>query len=667
MPSPNHSQHKQCPTSTGQDHPKPFVTVHIYSTEQPSIFKKTCNPKPKLMPLVSEPHSSDSAKLSIDEQLIVSQCKVLLVPEDAESLTHDSPLSSWIAAWERAGILASVMTAVLGDIDLAKLIIESHQLRPEEIELSAWPIWGLRVIGDEQRQYLNAQALHKTSVGGLRICDTSMRRCKRFGIEASMIDWLRVWKGTSTRNPFMAAVAGVGHCYQPTAISQCEMQAMPLPVSYRISVLAPRFRRSLNPSYVLSGYLRTDQSGSFYGYHPLTREQIPSVDVFSWLASNRLAVTQQIFGSHPFSLIERSMGADLSKADGCHVMGLHIRKEPYTGNEAMPVAYDVVSVIELRGDASAGGVISSASLPTRKRMPGVFPDTWIIDSSVSNSSDQSRTNRHSLHLCRAANSFESIINNWLIQVASGCGLPMHRSHDSFRTAKCSDAGALGTKYLLYPATEYAVRIGSEHSSRAYSKFRLPIGSLIGAGLALSGVNHGEEHPINSRLAIEQLIEMVGGCMRHPQPDLNCLLRWLIFDSLVGAISQIAYRYQIVSLDTCLALSPIPFWSTDNDSSFCERTRKDFGYQALVCRNEARRMLDGDSLGKLASHAGLPAVAIKRFRAECFDSLVRSAPTVKARLENEAKMHGALHSQSFRSAKSMLEWISEPEQPHGVDL
>lgn len=620
------------------------------------------------MPLLNETPAGGLTRITAEEQLIVSQCKVLLVADDVSALTHDSPLSAWIKAWDRAGILDSVMTAVLGDIDLARFILRSHQLELEDIEVAAWPVWGLLVLSDEHRQQLNTQVLNRSGFHYQEICVVSMHRCKRYGTEATLMDWWRVWKGSSIRNSFMAAVAGVGHCYQPANISQCEMETNPPSVSYRIGVLlASTYRRTKNPSYVLSGYLRRSPLGGFYGYHPLTREQIPSVDVFSWLSRNRLAVTQLLYGSHPFSLIEHSVGTELARLDGLHVMGIHIRKMPSSGSESTPVAYDVVRVPDLRCGSTNAGFISAASLPSTRRMPGVFPDTWIIDSSEPSDQSRIRQDGMGLYLCRAADPFESIINHWLIQVASSCGVPMHRSHESFRTAKNSDANGPASKFLLYPASEYAVRIRGDYSSRSYSKFRLPMGSLIGSSLALNGINQDETHPISSRRAVEHLIDMIRLCMRQPQPDLNCLLRWLVFDSLIGTVSQIAYRYQIVSLDAGLSLSPIPFWSTDSDSSFCERTRIDFGYQALICRNEARRMFDDEYLGSLATYAGLQPDALKRYRAECVTSLARSAATVSARLENEARMNGALHSPLFRNAKSMVEWISEIEQPNGVDL
>lgn len=665
MPTQQHQKHRQSPTSTEPAHQKPFATVYTYSSNQ--SYPAHADYSHRLNPEVagSVELQTKAAQPSIVERLIISQCKTCLVPSDIDALTHDSSLSTWMAAWDRAGILDSVMTATLADIALAKLIISSHRLRLEDIELSDWPIWGLKVIADEQRQHLNSHAMHRTSPGVLPGCHKSMLICFRQGIEASLGVWLRAWKGTSIINPFVASVSGVGHCQRPVFSSQCELGTLPLSDTFEVSVLATGVRRTGNPCYVQSGQLRTNQGSAFYAYQPRDRVQIPKVDAFSWLTSNRLAVTQQLYGSHPFSLIERYMGEELNTAEGFHSMGLLVRPEAHLSDNSYPDALDVVITCDESDATAEGKVIRAASLPERQRMPGVFPNTWIIDCAGSRKAGRSVPGRESLHLCRGSDVFESIINNWLLRVASECGLPNHTAQDSLRTAKCSDVE--GMKFLLHPATDFALRIGNDDISKAYSKFRLPIGSLIGAGLALKGINHDEAHPICGRQAIETLIELIGWCIDQPRLDLNALLRWLIFDSLVGVIEQSAYRYQIISLDTTLALAAIPFWSLESDTKFCENTRRDFGYQVLVCRSEARRIFDGENLKGLAIKAGHSPEAIQGFRTKCLGSLKRSAPTIRARLKNEAIKLGALQSPSFRSAKSMLDWISENEQPHGVNV
>lgn len=630
----------------------PFVTVNLYSGIR--IPRECAYRAPMLRPVPNIADVSAGAKLNAEEQLLVSQCKVLLAAEDNDSLTHDSSLRTWIAAWERAGIMGAVMTASVGDIELAKLILRSYRLTLDEVEVESWPMWGLKVIGDEQRQLLNDQAIQKTGFCWPQICGASLIRCKREGIDAPLISWLRAWKGSSVRNSFLAAVAGVGHCYQPQSISQCEMTQRTATSSYRISVLASTLKRNNNPCYVLSGYLLACERDSFFGYHPLTREHVPSIDVFSWLSSSRLAVTQQVFGSHPFNLIERSIGSGIAKLDGYHIMGLHVRKEPSLPKEKPSISLDVVRMRNATGDS-----IRSRALVAQRRMPGVYPDTWILDTGLPPDISRRRMDIASLQLCRQADPCEAIINNWLIRTASGLGLPMHRSTDAFRIAK-SETHGHGSKYLLYPAHEFAVRIGNENASRVYSKFRLPIGSLIGGGLTLSGISPDDSHPLSTDRAIEHLIDMVRVSMRQPTPDLNNLLRWLVFDSLVGTISQIAYRYQVVSLDSGLALSPIPFWSTKSCADFCEMTRVDFGYQALVDKNEARFMFTDSSLAKLARHAGLMPAPLQRFRDDCLLSLKRSSRTVGARLESEAKLFADLNDPSFRNAKSMVDWISNDD-------
>ncbi|MBA1280247.1 hypothetical protein [Stutzerimonas stutzeri] len=651
MPSSNPSKLHAVKAPADVNPGTPFITVQIYSSEIPSKGDRQGSPPSKaILKTVAVKPAPLIHALSPEERLIISQCEVLLDHKDADALSHDSPLIAWISAWEQVGILGSVMTAVLGDIKLAKLILNGHRLVLEDVPLHEWPVWGLKVLGDEYRQALNCHALNKTEFRGPQICNASLHRCKHLGTDASLIDWIRVWQGTSVRNSFMAAVAGVGHCYQPDLTSHCEMSTNVSPVSYRIGVLAPLLRKTSSPYYVLSGYLRVSGQESFYGYHPLTRNQIPSLDVFNWLSGGRLAVTHQISGSHPFSLIERSAGTPIGDLDGFHVMGMHVCKEPSLATaKAAPVSYDVLSVSDTADNLSA------YALPVSRRMPGVYPDTWTVE--CRNPSKEGISDRASLYLCRAADPYEAIINNWLIRVAATCGLPMHRGIETFRTAKKSGDAEFEAKYLLCPTTEFAVRISNDNSTRAYSKFRMPIGSLIGGGLALDGINQDDSYSINADQAGERLIDMIRSCMPHPQPDLNCLLRWLVFDSLAGTLSQMAYRYQVVSLDSGLVLSPIPFWSTQDNDVFCEQTRLDFGYQILISKNQGREMLSGSNLERIAVYAGIQPRALREYQEACRLSLTQSAETVRARLESEARQSGDQDSNAFRTAKSMVKWVS----------
>lgn len=636
----------------------PFKTVYIYTptgTGRPPSSEHANSKAWASAPTGSAVSTADHS-LSIEERLAVSQCKTHLNNADAETLTHDSSLSAWIAAWDRAGILASVSTATLGDIGLVQRMLAAQQLSLETIEIKSWPTWGLRAQAEEQRLSLNHHAQHKTKFRGHRVCGVSAMRCNNAGTEASLIDWIRVWHGTSTRNAFLAAVAGVGYCYHPVTISHCEKAAQPKPASYQVSVFAPAFRASPTPAYVLSGYLRTSGQENVYGYHAFTRDKAPSIDAHNWLTGNRLAVTQQVYGSHPFSLIERSTALRLQELGGFHVMGLHVRHESSRPEGGIPASHDVVSLM----DSTNGCVVGAfgGCLPLSRRMPGVYPYTWIVDVVAPGEQAEDRLDKPGVYLCRLVSPYERIINNWLLRVGSTSALPMHMHIHSFRNAKCAAEGKHCEKHLLYPAADFAVRLGGAGSSRTYSNFRLPIGSLIGTWLIINGVAHDESHGIDAEGAIERLIIMLNGCLSHPQSDLNFLMHWLVFDALTGTLGQMAYRYQIVSLNSGLSLAPIPLWSVEANEGFCRQTSLDFGYQILAGDNEARSMLSGDSLERLSALAGIRPGVMTRFRESCQLSLLRSAPTVRARLQSEAKRNGDLESQSFRRAKSMVEWISD---------
>lgn len=625
-----------------------YKTVYISSKIRDSSTP-TAPYKRQLEPASLPKVSSAPQKLSAEECLAIAQCKTKLAKADADQLTHESSLSAWMSAWERAGILGSVMTASLGDIDLSKRILEAHGVSLEQVDVRSWPLWGLRSLAEEQLIQLNSRVRHNSTLHGhgRRFCSSSASHCSRAGIEAPLIDWIRVWHGSRTRNAVLAAVAGVGHCYPSLSISHCEMAAAKGAISFRVGMFAPTHARSVNPTYVLSGYLRQEGSVSIYGYHPYTRDQIPSLDAHSWLTGNRFTVTHQIHGSHPFDLIESSTRLGLPELDGCHVMGLHLRKEPSFDQEKVPDAYDVISL-----DAESSE-LSRALTPSR-RMPGVYPDTWIVDVSVQASQAGNRI--PAAILSRPTDRYELIINSWLIRLGHACGLPMHSPPDSFRIAKCV-GGDSGQMQLLYPASDFAIRIGKAGALKTYSRFRLPVGSLIGTGLLIKGVRQAEAQVFDLESAVEHLIWMLHECLGHPQPDIHYLLLWMVFDSLTGTLSQMPYRYQICLLNPGLSLTPIPFWSTAASERFAENTKLDFGYQLLVSETTARDMLSGAALERLASLAGILPGTATRFRESVLSALSMSAPAISARLESEAQRNGELDSPSFRSAKSMVDWIS----------
>jgi hypothetical protein len=287
-------------------------------------------------------------------------------------------------------------------------------------------------------------------------------------------------------------------------------------------------------------------------------------------------------------------------------------------------------------------------------MPGVFPETWIVD--VSEQSLKAGGTVPTTVLTRTSDRYEVIVNSWLIRVGHSCGLPMHSPFDSFRIAKCHSNDS-SQMHLFCPAGDFSVRAGRDGALKSYSRFRMPVGSLIGTGILIRGVKQPDAQVFDLESAVEHLIGMLRDCLGHPHPDLHYLMLWLVFDALTGTLSQIPYRYQLCLLNPGLSLTPIPFWSTESSERFAENTRIDFGYQLLVCATAARGLLSGAVLERLATLAGITPGTASRFREKALSALRMSASTISAHLESEAIRHGELDLPSFRSAKSMVDWIS----------
>lgn len=592
----------------------------------------------------------DVKALSHDERLSVSQCATLLNHDDAVSLTHTSPLSMWMDAWDRVGILDSVMAATLGDIGVARKTLNSAQMSFDEVSTRSWPVWGLKVMLEEQRLDLNRHARAGTPYRGFVSCSASIAQCSRHGIDAPLIEWIRVWRSTKTRNTIFASLAGVGCCYRPESISQCEIKiGKDADSIYRIALFSPHMRRSLGQMYVLSGYFSDAGKQSSYAYHPLTRKQIPSIDASNWISGHRLSLTYETDGSHPLGLITNSACRNIGDLDGWHVMGLHIKKGSSGPTDRNPTSvFDVLTSSDF--SMAVPGVINSPSMESRA-MPGVFPKTWLVDCATAT---PERSNASTIALCRRTDHYELIVNTWLLRIACHSNLPMHRQHSSFRTAKF-DSGSV--KHLMHPANDFALMHTSDRYSppKAYSNFRMPMGSLISSGIKLQGFTDSGHH-VSASSIYEAMIADLRECLAAPHTDLNYFMHWLVFDSLTGFLAQIPYRYQVISLNTGLSLSPIPFWSLAAEDEICDSVSRDFGYRMVFGAEDAASYLSGQSLARLSQVVGLEQGLLLRFRATCLESLKASANSLIEKIESHARKNGEANSDQFRTAKSKIEWI-----------
>lgn len=629
-------------------------TVYIYSNE---TGKPHTVPALTLMqtPPLHLPEGTlrvGAQVLSHDERLTVSQCATLLNQADAASLSYTSPLSAWMDAWERAGILDSVMTATLGDIELAKKTLSSQHMSLDEIPVRSWPAWGLRGMLEEQRLDLNRHARNGTRYQVRVSNNASIAQCGKHGNEAPLIEWIRAWKSTRTRNTVFASLAGVGHCFMPESISQCEMAGEAgVDIVYRIALFSPFTQRTLSRAYVFSGYLREAGEKYSYAYHPLTRDQIPSIDASNWISGNRLSLTYECDGSHPFRLITNSAGRRLCDLDGWHVMGLHINAEPSRASDQRPVqAFDVLAEVDFALMGSGVVDLKSPS-PESRAMPGVFPRTWLVDFAAST---ENNSRGSAIALCRKADNYELAVNGWLLRIACMSNVPMHRQHSSFRTAKFDTESV---KHLMHPANDFALMhtTSGRGGQKGLSNFRMPIGSLISSGITLKGFTDSG-HYIDAASAHEALIASLRECLVTPRMDLDYFMHWLIFDALTGFLAQMPYRYQIIYINTGLSLCPIPFWSLAAESVIRENVSSDFGYQIVFDAEDATSYLSGDSLARLADVAGLDPSALLRFRSACLERLKLSADKLIAELVDHAKKHNELEAEQFRTAKSKIEWI-----------
>lgn len=557
-------------------------TVHIHSSDDDAVRKLATDESPLLVPARSVNPANSAAEYSPEEARAISQCEMSLPSCETVALTGQSPLVDWMNAWSEAGMLNGTVSAMLGDLSDLLCMLGRHRTKLSEIPERKWPVLGLRSQLEAERLEMNQLVrLGQRDVRGKGLDAQSTSYCLHQGTMAPLIFWIRFWLTAGMMKEVAAAVSGIGIRQLPgTYISHCEMEA----ASFHISLFISSTQRRQKPGYVLSGYW-FEGTPSTFAYHPHTRDQIPSIDANNWHTGHRLGITRQQNGSHPIALIGNVLGDGLAGISGQHCMGLLVKALGSEGEgEDQPLSVvDVVGRLSLLDSINSPTPFDSVA---RRRMPGVFPATWICMPAVNE--DASST-----EIWRPANSAEVSWNLELHWLATEVLLP-GTERSSFRSTKWeTERVEAGETYCMrYPARGFVAH--ERLNGTVLSAFRLPLGSLIGSVLALNG---------DTRHCLEQTISQVITALRdllaQPEEDLSALLDWIVFDSMAGTLEQMPYRYQVVLGENGFTLECLPYWSLPGCSDLPMQTQLDFGFQMS---------LDDESVGRLLSETNLSVLA-----------------------------------------------------------
>lgn len=577
------------------------------------------------------------ATYTSDELRFISQCEMSLPGCSVMGLSGESALASWLDAWDEAGILSESARAMLGDASDLVGMIERNKLNLADIGEREWPLLGLRALLERVRIELNLTARHGSPVQrDNSLPGPSTATCLHLGTAAPMIEWVRVWLASGMSREIVSAVSGIGFRHLPgSTISQCEMNR----ASWHVRLFMPSATWRQRSSYVLSGYWYEGKHCT-YAYHPMTRDQIPSIDSYNWIAGHRLGVTRQQGSSHPIELIKWVMEDRLSEANGKHCLGLLIEAVP-PGGEAVvsrvaPPVLDVIREQKLHDLLSKSALLDAIAT---NRMPGVYPATWIVQ--PKKASDSHCTP----YLCRVVGEYESNVNAWFHQVATDVRLPGFEA-GSFRTAKWADRldGCADAWILRYQAKLFAIE--SDDHATAVSAFRLPLGSLLGSVLAING-----EQRQCLELAIKQVLGLLKDILGAPYSDLGNLLRWIVFDAINGSLAQMPYRYQVVLGEHGLTLASIPFWSSRIGHAFAEQTLSHFGFHIVIDEDSISALLADIKLTELATVAGAATDELIDFKNSCLTAFKRTEHEVPGQRSTDEEDL----ADSFRNAK----WKAAP--------
>ncbi|WP_326430293.1 hypothetical protein VQ574_21460 (plasmid) [Stutzerimonas frequens] len=570
--------------------------------------------------------------LTPEEIRFISQCEMSLPEFAVSSLTAHSPLRAWLTAWDEAGILSEAARAMLGNTADLVVMLKRNKLCLSELGEHEWPMIGLRSLLERERNELNIAIRHGTPVSKASFLPgSSTLACLFNGADAPMQDWLRVWIAAGISSELVAAVSGVGYRHLPgSAISQCEKNR----ALWQVQLLAYAKSKRMSPSYVVSGFW-LEGKDSTYAYIPTTREQIPSIDTYNWIAGHGLGVTRQQFGSHPIQLIMRVLGDRVNEVHGKHCLGLLIESLPLADAllpRITPQVVDVIRGFKLRTALSQ----SDLGAIEINRMPGVYPFTWIVDCDDADSGIDDDP-----YLCRVVGETESSVNALLNRIAGEVQLP-GITPSSFRIAKCSRVmNNIECKYVMrYPAHQFATVIDS-HATVA-SLFRLPLGSLLSSTLILDG---GQRRSLVK--VVEQVVGHLKVVLACPSVGLSHLLHWIIFDAVCGSLAQMPYRYQIVLAPDGLTMAALPFWTTESPQALAGETFEEFGFKLAFDEASTQALLASDALSELAASADIDPEILIAFRDRCRAALQEAAAF--CREPNERPDN---NTSPFRTAKWM---------------
>ncbi len=536
-------------------------------------------------------------------------------------LTLSSPLRDWASVWQVTGLLGMVVPTLVrhsgsDDDDLLSCGYTPSTPYSEmfTIGLSCWDI--------AIRRHLNtntAAALKKSKVG--KKASAAMRICRSSGIDAPLASWVRVWCAIDILSSIISTLRGQG--YSKYGFDKaCSVRDSDS--SIRVDVLNTSHRRAdlLNPYYKPVGHLRHSPEDVFV-FRYLGTENRTLIDVACIMSNGRLDAVTGRYPGHPYSLFV-DIWADTTtgiSTECKHIMGLSVSRDA-SQKPKFKYSTDALTISQ-SAELLIFGRFTQLSDMRRTPMPGIAPDTWLIDITDKNSlkcAFEDHSPEAGIYLARPVSVGAEIYCRYLNAVAVAVGLTQE---NSFRSAKCN-----GKHTILTAAKGLACHAADEKgATQVASLMRIPLGTIVGHLASRLNPGTGDYLPEHGISTLQRVISIgsgiKGGFNKSPS-DMSFFLRWIIFDALAGTLKSTASRYQYaLRYDGGFELFVSPLFD-HNDAIHDEYNHSHFGFWDIDADCFRSLFLCDEQLSIIVDSLNGDSLAIKTYRDVLVSTLAETA-------------------------------------------
>lgn len=560
---------------------------------------------------------------------IMSRLVGMLLDGAPGNIGLSSSLAEWQHVWRKQGRLGTLMAATIPVTQLNDYQAMGEHRQPlDPNQMHVWPLIGAEQIMQQEKALLNQliSERHKSDRQSLR---KSMRlhlgirrrtgphnfMCRTLGLDAPLMSWLLEWRDIGVLTNFADAL---NERNVPLGlIGTISDSEMPDAHWYPTIKDARGFELMLSGARYLSRQkiaLRKKRVGTLYIddkrnilHAPTNTIRLRPIDAGA-LSQGTFYLATVLPPWCPISLIAkiiRKRNHQLPVA--IQTMGMRVVPERHENVANPPVLHlDVVAGCAHCNDSQC----LDADLPRKLRMPGLIPDTWVIESPDAAG-----------RIARVLTLPEVVVTHWAMRNAIRLGLANAEQIPRFRNPKSSTLDT-STVEQLVEELYYWLALDERHASLTSTAgnlygiegttYRMPVVSVILEEAAKlyayatlpSPFAVNNQFVLNldvSRRTLHLIKKAVRTCQRAGmnRHELSRLCMSIVLDLAMGQGSDCILRHQLVRVsDDVYELAALPFWSLMTRDQIIEAQLRVFGGAVVVSSRVWPKLRDNPALQRL---------------------------------------------------------------------